>query len=326
MSFTGILLAGGRSSRFKFNKLKIEINSVPLFIDQIFKLSFFCREILICASRNNSSIISDYLTEIDKYFDYIKEFFNRLFIKNGNLKDIFFNNFRVPEIKIIEDDYKNFNRIISGSAGNINNINDISNGNYSLEYNSGLSGSAVSSPLLGIYSGLKKASHSYSIILAFDMPFVSYRLLKMLADCAGIIKNYSTNNSNKKNFKFKKAEKEKDICIVKTNKGFEALCGLYSKNCIDTIRENIKKGDHKISNIFSTLTVEVMKENKLKLKNIDNLNFFNINRTGDYKQFIEIWESKVTDVEKSENREKTLKSVKNLKRNFFEKWMSFYFR
>jgi len=243
-----------------------------------------------------------------------------------NLKNIFSGDFEIPEIKIIEDDYKNFNRIITGSAGNINNINDISNGNYSLEYNSGWLGYDVSGPLLGIYSGLKKASYPYSLILAFDMPFVSYRLLKMFTDCIGITKNYSTNNINNKNFKFKKAVEEKDICIVKTNKGFEALCGLYSKNCIDTIRENIRKGDHKISNIFSTLTVEVMEENELKLKNIDNLNFFNINRTGDYKQFIEIWEGKVTDAGKSENREKTLKSVENLKGIFFEKWTSFYFR
>jgi len=326
VSFTGILLAGGRSSRFKFNKLNIKVDQVPLFIDQIFKLSFFCKEILISTSKNNSYIISSHLARINEYFYHFEKIFKLSFMRKMNLENIFSGDFEIPEIKIIEDDYKNFNRIITGSADNINNINDISNGNYSLEYNSGCPGYDVSGPLLGIYSGLKKASYSYSIILAFDMPFVSYRLLKMLTDYIGITKNYSTINFKKKNVKLKKTGEEKDICIVKTNKGFEALCGLYSKNCLNIIRENIRKGDYKISNIFSALTVEVVGENKLKLKNIDNLNFFNINRIGDYRKLIEFWESKVTDVEGSAIGEKPLKSVENLKRSFFEKWTSFYFR
>ncbi len=54
MDFTGILLAGGKSSRFGINKIKIEFEGIPLIADQIIKLGFFCTEVLISSSSENS--------------------------------------------------------------------------------------------------------------------------------------------------------------------------------------------------------------------------------------------------------------------------------
>ena len=61
----------------------------------------------------------------------------------------------VPEIKIVVDD-----------------LNEIKTGEISRE----------TGTIAGIYSGLNGAANHYSLILAFDMPFVSFRMIKTLVD------------------------------------------------------------------------------------------------------------------------------------------------
>jgi molybdopterin-guanine dinucleotide biosynthesis protein A len=126
------------------------------------------------------------------------------------------------------------------------------------------------------------------------MPFISFRLLNFLAR----INNIFNNSQNK----------PIDAFIIKTKKGFETLCSLYSKNCIDPILRNIRNKNYKISDIFSSLNTKLIlvdeftcEFNNYELKNlnqdidslnnlkIDNLNFFNINTKGDYGNFLTIW-------------------------------------
>jgi molybdopterin-guanine dinucleotide biosynthesis protein A len=249
---TGIILAGGKSSRLGFNKIEIKIASIPLFIDQIFKLSFFCNEILISTTENNYNFVKDELARLNHYYKY--------FYKQCNLK-------RIPDVDIFKDEESLANSDVD-SDGDLK----------------------CKGPVCGIYNGIKHAQNFYSIILAFDMPFISFRLL-----------NFLTRINNSQN-------EPVDAFIIKTEKGFEALCSLYSKNCINPILRNIRNKNYKISDIFSSLNTKLILVDEFtcefdnyELKNlnqdidslnnlkIDNLNFFNINTKDDYGNFLTIW-------------------------------------
>ena len=67
MKYSGIILAGGKSSRLGFNKISIDIGGMPLFIGQIFKLGIFCDEIIISCSDENHSTILKELKKISGY-------------------------------------------------------------------------------------------------------------------------------------------------------------------------------------------------------------------------------------------------------------------
>ena len=229
MKLTGIVLAGGKSSRFGFNKIKVKLGKIPLFIDQIFKLSFFCNEILISSSIENYKTMAGGLKNIENYYNYY----------------CFSEDMHIPPVKIVLDDIKLDNR-------NNSNLSKIG-------------------PIAGIYTGLTNAKNLFCLVLAFDMPFISYNLLELLVE-----KNQ--NNS-------------KDVVVIKTKKGFEALCGLYSKKCIKIMERNIKKGIYKISDIYPCLNTEMILEADLKQYNIDMLNFFNINTLADNNDFKKIWRS-----------------------------------
>lgn len=297
VNLTGIVLAGGRSSRFDFNKLKIKVDTVPLFIDQIFKLSFFCDEIIISTSKSHYSIVS---SELNKIRIYQKKY-NFEKIQASNLK-IDFNDFAkknsaFQNIRIIldESDVDNLNTSNSLNITNSEKITPSHKGK---------------GPVIGIYTSLANASYFYSIIVAFDMPFISYNLLKSLVYESGI--NTEEPSSSEPATIPYDYSKKRDAYIIKTEKGFEVLCGLYSKNCLGILKENIGKQKYKISDIFNYLDIEIISINKLKQNGIDSLNFFNINRLEDYHRFKNLWQNK--------------KPPLNTVISFIEIWSYFFFR
>lgn len=297
VNLTGIVLAGGKSNRFGFNKLKIKVDTVPLFIDQIFKLSFFCDEIIISTSKSHYSIVSSELKKIRIY----QKKYNFEKIQASNLK-IDFNDFAkknsaFQNIRIIldESDVDNLNTSNSLNITNSEKITPSHKGK---------------GPVIGIYTSLANASYFYSIIVAFDMPFISYNLLKSLVYESGI--NTEEPSSSEPATISYDYSKKRDAYIIKTEKGFEVLCGLYSKNCLGILKENIGKQKYKISDIFNYLDIEIISINKLKQNGIDSLNFFNINRLEDYHRFKNLWQNKNIS--------------SNTATSFVEKWADFFFR
>jgi len=296
---TGIILAGGKSTRPGFNKIEVKIGNVPLFIDQIFKLCFFCNEILISTSENNYEFINREIKKIKKYYiDYYS----------------FCNLDKIPAVKIIMD--------------KVRPTQDNSDGN-----------NVSIGPVSGIKSGLEYAKNPYSLVVAFDMPFITYKYFYLLID----IKNSQS--------------KLKDAFIIKTEKGYESLCGIYSKNCLNVISKNIENKKYKISEIFQysdTLIIKPVRaftkwkpynngENdeinfyKLNNKKIDSLNFFNINTSDDYNYFNKIWNLQLRDFQISSNQKFSKQiSLKNgdkseynqhISANIFcEKWKYFFYR
>jgi len=240
MDFSGILLAGGKSTRFGINKIKIESEGIPLLADQVIKLSFFCNEILISSSRENSRYIRHVLDRMDEYRKILLNSKsvkvdavslscnNKSFVPSGN-------KWGKPAIRVVLDD------------------TDVRTDCKSI------------GPLAGIYSGLKEAENKNCLVLASDMPFVSYRVLRLL-----------TRTSE---------ETGKDAVIIRNPKGIEALCGIYSKEYIKQMKTCIKNEIYKISEILEDREVEWIDSTKLREEKIDIYNFFNINTRDDIKKF-----------------------------------------
>ncbi len=130
-------------------------------------------------------------------------------------------------------------------------------------------------PIAGIYTGLNHISAGYGLVLAADMPFISFELLKYLNDSLA-------------------DASQPDAIIIKNLKGIEALCGIYSKKCIKIIEESIKRGIYKISDILSKLDVIWIGPEELKYKKIDKYNFFNINLPEDIEKYKDIREKGVS--------------------------------
>lgn len=267
MKLTAVILAGGKSSRIGFNKLEIKIGNVPLLIDQIFKLKFFCDEIIISTSIKNSPII---ISDIGKINSYKKEFDLAEIGLSGFLDDDF-----EKDIKIVLDDEDKKNI----------------------------------GPIMGICKGLETASHPFSIVSAFDMPFISYGLLSFLI---------FREKRAKKDSKFaplalrdRKTSLKKDARIFKTEKGFEALCGLYSKRCLPAIKKSIEQKMYKISDFFDLIDIDLIKGKEMASHGIDLINFFNINKSKDFCIFTDLWQNEELLIAPD---------------TFSRRWSSFFFR
>ena len=250
MKYSGIILAGGESSRLGFNKINIQVGGIPLFVGQIFKLSIFCDEVIISCSAENYPTI---LKELKRVNEHSKNYSGQDKIK-------------IPQIKTILD-------------------NEILGPNVDKKIG----------PIAGIYSGLINAKNQNCIVVAFDMPFISYRLIQLLID--------------------KNIDGLKEAVIIKGRKGTEALYGLYSKKCIKIINKNIENKIYRVSEIFPFLEIEWIGEKELENKKIDELNFFNINKSADYERFKAICNKGVAP-----------DGTEYFRRGSIGKWKDFFYR
>lgn len=287
-SVTGIILAGGKSKRFSSSKLELKIGKVTLLFSQLIKLCHFCDEILVSTNRENYKAVRK---EVDRL------------LPSGFLMDSEADLIKhlpekgVPEIKVILDEEW---------LGEFENLSL-----YSRACSPG--------PIGGIYSGLKNAKNFYSIVVALDMPFISYAFLGFLLESIISKPNVSESSVGKDE---RESNKEKvlmnrtpDVVVVRTEKGFETLCAIYSKNCLEVIEENIKRKMYKISDVFTGVFTRVISEDSLKKAGIGSLNFFNINTSRDYKYFMEVWERGVFGNDSC-----------NISSRFCEKWKNFFYR
>ena len=129
------------------------------------------------------------------------------------------------------------------------------------------------------------------------MPFISYRLLKMLYYNIIIEKNKKT-----------------DMILIKNPEGHEALCAVYSRSCIKYIKRNLLKGIFRITDILPYIHTRLVKPDELKILKIDSLNFFNINTSAEYDSFRSRW-----NAVKYKNNE-------ICSSEFIKKWDSLFFR
>jgi len=117
--------------------------------------------------------------------------------------------------------------------------------------------------LSGLHSGLHYSKNFYNFVVACDLPFVLPELIRCLV-------------KNKENY---------DIVIPWLKTGQEPFCAIYSKNCLQPISEQIKKGAKpRIIDFLKEVKLLKIKEEEIKKIDPDLISFFNINTPKDYRK------------------------------------------
>ena len=115
--------------------------------------------------------------------------------------------------------------------------------------------------LVGLYSGLKASASRHNLVVGCDMPFLKPELLQYMGDKI---------DSN-------------DIIIPSYSRGYvEPLCAIYSKDCLEVIKKNIKDGILSIRRIFPYLKIKYIEEKEIKKFDPELNSFFNINYKEDF--------------------------------------------
>ena len=115
----------------------------------------------------------------------------------------------------------------------------------------------------GLYTGLFFSSNPYSFCVACDMPFLKESMIQYLI----------------------KQANEYDVIVPRTEDGLQPLHAVYSKNCLESIKNIIGLGKYKIIDFYPLVKTKIIEESEFISLDI-NLNlmresFFNINTPGE---------------------------------------------
>lgn len=116
-------------------------------------------------------------------------------------------------------------------------------------------------PLVGIYSGLSVSIHHYNFVVACDMPFINIDLIRYMMDSAA----------------------EYDLVVPKLESGYETLCAVYSKNCLQPIQRQLRSNNLKVIDFFDQVKVREITPREVRRFDPDGICFFNINTIEDFE-------------------------------------------
>ena len=116
----------------------------------------------------------------------------------------------------------------------------------------------------GVYSALYHAQTEYVLLLAVDMPFVNPALVEYLLQSA----------------------QGHDVVIPKVSeKGFlEPFRAVYSRRCLDAIKQKIDNGNRRVISFFEMVSVRVIEPDEIKLFDPQGVSFFNLNTPEDLEK------------------------------------------
>ncbi len=107
----------------------------------------------------------------------------------------------------------------------------------------------------GLYSGLFFSSFRYSFCVASDMPFLKESvieyLIKSLEDC--------------------------DVVVPRTKDGLQPLHAIYSKNCLEPIREIIENKSYRVIDFYEKVKTKIIDEVEFISLDPQRESFLNIN-------------------------------------------------
>lgn len=119
----------------------------------------------------------------------------------------------------------------------------------------------------GVYSGVKGATNSHSLVVACDMPFLNTSLLRYMQALAA----------------------SHDVVIPRVDQQTEALHAIYSKDCLPFIERQLRKEDLRIIHFFPRVRVRYVEREEIETFDPQHLSFFNINTEADLEKAREIW-------------------------------------
>ena len=103
-------------------------------------------------------------------------------------------------------------------------------------------------PIGGVHAGLVDSAFDFNFFLACDLPLISTEVIQLVLD----------------------SHSGQDVFGVRTKKGLEPLCALYSKNCISTIDNQMKIKDYSLHSLLETIPSEFIEmENSNLLFNMN---------------------------------------------------------
>jgi molybdopterin-guanine dinucleotide biosynthesis protein A len=114
----------------------------------------------------------------------------------------------------------------------------------------------------GIYSGLKAAANTHSLVVACDMPFLDLNLLRYMILLA----------------------RGHDVVIPRIGEFLEPLHAIYSKGCLEPIDRLLARGGLKIIDFFSEVRVRYVEEEEVDIFDPQHLSFFNVNTLSDLEE------------------------------------------
>ena len=121
--------------------------------------------------------------------------------------------------------------------------------------------------LTGLHAGLFNLTTPYAFFAACDTPFIKQNLIETIL--AGIAPHI-------------------DIVVPETSEGFQPLCAVYSRRCLEHATRQLEKQELKIDRMFKKLRVKKIPEQVLKKQDPDLISFFNINAPEDLAKAEEI--------------------------------------
>jgi len=116
-------------------------------------------------------------------------------------------------------------------------------------------------PLGGIYTGLLFSKNHYNFVTACDMPFLNPDLVHYMVE---EINGY-------------------DLAVPEYGDQLQTLCAIYSKNCIELIKEDLSRDNLKITHFFRNVKQRLITEEEVKEIDFQGLSFVNINTPEEYQ-------------------------------------------
>jgi molybdopterin-guanine dinucleotide biosynthesis protein A len=107
----------------------------------------------------------------------------------------------------------------------------------------------------GLYSRLFFSSFPYSFCVACDMPFLNESVIKYLIQSIG----------------------DFDIIIPKTKDGLQPLHAIYSKNCLEPIKDTIERGKYKVIDFYPMVRMKIIEEHEFRSLDPMMRSFINVN-------------------------------------------------
>ncbi len=119
----------------------------------------------------------------------------------------------------------------------------------------------------GIYTGVKQASNSHSLVVACDMPFLDPSLLRYIQTLSP---SY-------------------DVVMPRIGQHTEALHAVYSQACIPFMEKQLQNGDLRIIHFLPQVRVRYVEQEEIEIFDPEHLSFFNINTEADVEKARQIW-------------------------------------
>jgi molybdopterin-guanine dinucleotide biosynthesis protein A len=121
-------------------------------------------------------------------------------------------------------------------------------------------------PLGGIYTGLAASTTAYNLVTACDMPFLNVELLRYMVQLAPSF----------------------DMVVPRQGKLFEPLHAIYSRTCLTTIENMLKKGQSETFKLLELMRVRYVEVEEIERFDPKQLSFFNINTEADLRKAKEL--------------------------------------